>query len=138
MMDELVNSLLVWAITLTGYAEPTSIPKLESVSKQTLARTLCEGKLCTAVAYYDAAKQTIYYDQTLNLTTSNHSRSFILHELVHHLQYQAKKVDANTADCKMRIQLEKEAYRVQRYFLLEHHEETLEIDLAINVLNGVC
>lgn len=137
-MNELVNSLLVWAVTLTGYAEPLTLPTLEAMSKATLSSTLCEGKLCTAVAYYDAKTQTIYYDETLNLKQSNRSRSFILHELVHHLQYQSNQVDANSAACETRIKLEQEAYRVQRYFLLEHDADTLEIDLAINVLNGVC
>ncbi|BDZ73990.1 hypothetical protein GCM10025856_17090 [Methylophaga marina] len=59
-MDFLIQSLFVWALTLTGYEDPNYLPDIKAVSHQTLATTLCKSSYCTAVAYYDKNTETIF------------------------------------------------------------------------------
>jgi hypothetical protein len=137
-MQELINSLLVWAVTLTGYQQPVDLPVVEAVSHQQLVKTLCEDQFCTAVAYYDTDTQIIYYDERMQLEQDQSARGFIVHEMVHYLQDLNGELVPAEMSCEQRIEKEQEAYRVQQYFLREHREPTFQIDLAVAVLANVC
>lgn len=136
-MDALIQSLFVWAVTLTGYTDPGSLPEVSAVSKTHLAESVCEGDYCTAVAYYDSDSQTIFYDERMELAEDHGARGFIVHEMVHYLQHQHGILD-DDSDCENRVLLEREAYRVQQYFLQEHKQDTFQIDLAVAVLPSLC
>ncbi len=137
-MQELINGLLVWAVTLTGYEQPVDLPVVEAVSHQQLVKTLCEDQFCTAVAYYDTDTQIIYYDERMQLEQDQSARGFIIHEMVHYLQDLNGELVPAEMSCEQRIEKEQEAYRVQQYFLREHREPTFQIDLAVAVLANVC
>jgi len=138
-MNELFSSLLVWASTLMGYQQPIELPRILPVAHEALSDKLCNGQFCTAVAYYDSETQTIFYDQRLDLQMEHGGRGFIIHELAHYIQdKQGKFTQSAITDCEQRIGLEREAYRVQRYFLLEHGQDVFQIDLAITLLDSIC
>ncbi|WP_417499626.1 hypothetical protein [Methylophaga sp.] len=137
-MDFLIQSLFVWALTLTGYEDPNYLPDIKAVSHQTLATTLCKSSYCTAVAYYDKNTETIFFDNRMDIKTDDGARSFIVHEMVHFLQHKNGKINSKELDCKTRIEIEREAYRVQQFFLKEHHKDTYQIDMAMAVLPSLC
>jgi hypothetical protein len=137
-MNELLNSLLLWATTLTGYQHPLELPRVIALDPAEITAILCDGKLCTAVAYYDENTKTIYYENRIDLKKEHGGRSFIVHEMVHYIQDKMGKLSDASHRCESRIELEREAYRVQRYFLVEHDQDVLQIDLAIAVLDSVC
>ena len=137
-MEALMQSLFVWALTLTTYPDPGSLPKITAVSHDTLANSVCDADYCTAVAYYDKDTKTIFYDKRMALKTDHGARGFVLHEMVHFLQHQNGELDQPVLDCESRIDIEREAYRVQQFFLKEHQQDTFQIDLAVAVLPSLC
>lgn len=138
-MTDSLQSLMLWAVTLTGYPLPDALPKVETMPHQALAEILCAGKFCNAVAYYDPKTQTIYYDDRMQLKQERNAQGFIVHEMVHYLQHkQNADFDAAILPCEQRMQLEREAYRVQRFFLREHKYNTYQIDLALTALSSFC
>ncbi|HEC75084.1 MAG TPA: hypothetical protein ENI26_12060 [Methylophaga aminisulfidivorans] len=137
-MDVLLQSLLVWALSLTRYDDPGYLPKIEAVSHKALATKLCDSDFCTAVAYYDSDTETIFYDNRMKLKSDDGARGFLLHEMVHFLQHKNGEIDPQDIDCKTRVAIEHEAYRVQQFFLKEHHKDTFQIDMAVAVLPSLC
>lgn len=137
-MDALLQSLFVWAVTLTAYSDPGYLPKLSAVTQETLSSTLCGGNYCTAVAYYDTDTETIFYDKRMALASDHAARGFVLHEMVHFLQHKNGVMETTDTSCERRIELEREAYRVQQFFLEAHKMDTLQVDLAVAVLPSLC
>ncbi|WP_292756266.1 hypothetical protein [Methylophaga sp. UBA2689] len=137
-MQELINSLMVWAVTLTSYEQPLKLPAVEAVSHQQLLQTLCDDQFCTAVAYYDTETRTIYFDERMELEQDQSARGFIVHEMVHFLQDINGELVPDEMSCEQRIEKEQQAYRVQQFFLREHRQPTYQIDLAVAVLANVC
>jgi hypothetical protein len=137
-MQDIIQGLMVWAVTLTGYELPAEPPRVEAVSHQQLVKTLCDDQFCTAVAYYDTKTQTIYHDERMQLDLDQSARGFIVHEMVHYLQDLNGELIPDEMSCEQRIEKEQEAYRVQRYFLREHRQPTFQLDLAVSVLANVC
>ena len=89
-MQELINDLMIWAVTLTSFEQPIKLPTVEAVSHQQLLQTLCDDQFCTAVAYYDTETRTIFYDERMELQQDQSARGFIVHEMVHLYQMQNK------------------------------------------------
>ncbi len=137
-MDALIQSLFVWAVTLTGYHDPGTLPNLSAVAHDSLTETVCDSDYCTAVAYYDLDTETIYYDKRMALDSDHGARGFVLHEMVHFLQHKNGIMAQSDNSCESRIELEREAYRVQQFFLKEHKQDTFQIDLAVAVLPSLC
>lgn len=137
-MRELMESLLVWTVALTGYEPPGKLPVIEAVSQQHLIQTLCGNRYCTALAYYDTDSQTIYYDKRMRLQQNQTARSYIVHEMVHYLQDLNGELVPAEMRCEERIDKELEAYRVQQQFLHEHQQPAGQIEMAIMLLANVC
>ncbi len=137
-MQETLQSLFVWALTLSGYPDPGALPELRTVSCAELSGTICNNAHFTAVAYYDSDSDTIYINERLDLATDRGARGYVMHEMVHYLQQQAGYLEADVIPCDIRIDLESEAYRVQHYFLKEHNESTYQVDLALALLKSFC
>lgn len=135
-MQELIGTLLLVAVNFSQYEMPEQQPLLEAIKHQQLIDILCEGKECNALAYYDDKKNTIFYDETLT-ENSIIARGYIVHEMVHFLQYQYDAV-VEKPSCTQRMLLEREAYQVQQRFLRANHMMTYDVDMAIRLLSGVC
>lgn len=137
-MQEVLGSLLMWAVSLSAYPEPEDMPTLTPVTHSTLVDTLCDGRECNALAYYEHKSSTIFYDEKMNLESSLTAKGFIVHELVHYLQDKAGKLADTPLPCQTQMMLEREAYLVQKEFLREHHTMTYQVDMAIRLLGNVC
>ncbi|HDZ16247.1 MAG TPA: hypothetical protein ENI26_02860 [Methylophaga aminisulfidivorans] len=135
-MNDILASLLILASNFSQYEPVSSSPILTPQSHQQLITTLCQGKECNALAYYDDKSQTIFYDERLK-ASSTIAQGFIVHELVHFLQHQHSVVPDN-ASCEERISLEREAYQVQQRFLHSRHMNTIEITMAVKMLSNAC
>lgn len=135
-MQDIIGTLLLMAVNFSQYDMPEQQPLIEAVNHQQLIDTLCEGKECNALAYYDDKKNTIFYDDKLT-KDSIIAQGYIVHEMVHFLQYQHDAV-VEEPNCKQRMLLEREAYQVQQRFLRSNHIMTYDVDMAIRLLSGVC
>ena len=62
--------------------------------------------------------QRIYVDERLGPADDLVAASIVVHEMVHYLQYQSGAFDS--FDCAKSIELEREAYAIQREFLLRY------------------
>lgn len=93
-------------------------PKIMKKTKQQMQEEICPedpGNCYNLAAFYNTDKNEVIYDEVLDID-SNHDNSFIVHELVHSLQYYHKG-DAIFKDCKSTKETELEAYDVQNKYL---------------------
>jgi hypothetical protein len=119
---ELLARLLAAAIRYSTLPaiDPAELPPIEPVSAAALSERVCpdEPNRCTAIAaLFDAEGYRIYLRDSLDLNDPM-DNAFIVHELVHVLQY--KKYGAeHFDDCRRRIDSERQAYLVQNNYLGE-------------------
>lgn len=119
---ELMARLLAAAIrysTLPAIG-PADLPPIEPVSAAELSARVCPDQpgRCTGIAaLFDTENYRIYLRDSLNLSDPM-DNSFIVHELVHVLQYK-KHGPEYFDDCRRRIDSERQAYYVQNNYLGE-------------------
>jgi len=87
------------------------------VSHAVLVQRACDGRECKVMGWFPPGER-IYIDERLRPNESLLAASIVIHEMVHHLQYRAGRFDA--LSCSKSIGLEREAYAVQREFLLRY------------------
>jgi hypothetical protein len=127
MMDPtLIAKLLAAAIRFTGLpaVDIATLPEIIAMSSQEITAQICPEKpsSCqTLIALYEPTKRRILYRNTLNMKLPK-DQSFVLHELVHVLQY-AQQGDAVFGSCKATMESEGQAYRAQDRYLGESGEE---------------
>jgi predicted SprT family Zn-dependent metalloprotease len=99
-MDQghLISVLLSWAVQLTSYSHPHTVP----------------NDKCRAAAWYNN-DGTIYINNILEGKTDSMTRGVIVHELVHYLQDLSGKF--KNKDCQDHQVREREAYAIQRAYL---------------------
>lgn len=93
-------------------------PLILKKTKQQMQQEICPtdpNNCYNLAAYYNTEKNEIIYDEVLDID-SNHDNSFIVHEIVHSLQY-FHNGDAIFKDCKATKATELEAYDVQNRYL---------------------
>jgi hypothetical protein len=117
MADDLYAVLLSWAVTLSGYSMPEQAAEIVPVSHQTLVDQACGGRECKVLGWFPPGRR-IYLDERLEPEGNVVAASIVVHELVHYLQHQSGHFDA--FNCSKAIALEREAYAVQREFLLRY------------------
>lgn len=122
MDANLLAQLLAIAVRLTGLPPiaEADLPQVIAMSKENITLEMCPERptQCdTLVALFEPAKYRVLYRDTLNLTKT-FDRSFLLHELVHVLQFKAKGPGIFFS-CKERLLAEREAYFTQDRFLAE-------------------
>jgi hypothetical protein len=118
-MNELYAALLSWAVTLSGYGMPEHHADVVKVSHAYLVDRACAGRECKVMGWFPPG-QTIYLDERLNPQDNLLAASILVHEMVHHLQHEAGKIRPEKWSCENSIQLEREAYAIQREFLLRY------------------
>ena len=115
-MDELYAILMSWAATLSGYPRPTALPDIVMVSHSYLVAEACGGHECKVLGWYPPG-QKIFLDERLDPADGLYASSIVVHEMVHFLQQQSGHFEAGFS-CALALEREREAYAVQREFLL--------------------
>ncbi len=121
MLDpSLILFLLQAAVSNSGY--PTiaveSLPPIRAVSRDTIAKEICPTKPADCqgmVAVFDTDGYRILYSDELDAENAA-DNSFLLHELVHVLQFKANG-EKIFATCEAAMKTETEAYRAQNKYL---------------------
>lgn len=119
---ELLARLLAAAVRYSSLPaiDPFDLPPIEQLSAAALSEKVCpdEPSRCsTMAALFDTERYRIYLRDTLN-PNDPMDNSFIVHELVHVLQYRRHGADY-FASCQRRILSEQQAYAVQNNYLGE-------------------
>ncbi len=117
-MEELYAVALSWAITLSGYTAPVDPPEVAMVSHQYLVEKACAGRECKVLGWFPPGK-TIFLDDRLNPKEDLFATSILVHEMVHYLQSQSSQFGA-ASPCQRAISMEREAYGIQREFLVRY------------------
>lgn len=126
-MNELFAVLLSWAVTLSGYPVPAQMPEVVPVAHAFFVDRACGGNECRVYGWY-AGGSELYIDQRMDPQVNIVDASVVVHEMVHYLQGIARsgKLPASGAAygdkplCSEAIDMEREAYGVQREFLLRY------------------
>lgn len=108
-----------WAVTLSGYQAPAQMPEVRQVPHSFLTQAACKGVECRVLGWFPPGR-TIYLDERLKPNDDLIASSILVHEMVHYLQYQRKGAGERPFNCEETIGLEREAYQVQREFLLRY------------------
>lgn len=117
-MHDLFAVLMSWAVTLSGLPPAPHMPQIVAVPHAYLIDAACNGRECKVMGWFPPG-ETIYLDQRLNPQDSLYAASIVVHEMVHYLQ-QPMAARNLAADCEATILLERQAYAVQREFLLRY------------------
>lgn len=126
-MNDLFAVLLSWAVTLSGYPAPAQPPEVVKVPHSFFVEKACGGRECKVYGWY-AGGEKLYLDERMDPQQSLLAASVVVHEMVHYLQGISRHegVPANGAafgerpSCADAIAMEREAYGVQREFLLRY------------------
>jgi hypothetical protein len=118
----LIAQLLTFAVRITGLPAiaEADLPQMIAMSKEGITQEMCPERPAqcdTLVALFEPSKYRVIYRSTLDLTKT-FDRSFLLHELVHVLQFRAKGPSIFFT-CKDRMLVEREAYITQDRYLAE-------------------
>jgi hypothetical protein len=117
-MNELYAALMSWAVTLSGYQAPATMPEIVMVPHATLVQKACGGRECKVLGWFPAGN-TIYLDNRLNPERDLFAASVVVHEMVHYLQHESGKFGSEYS-CHSSIQMEREAYGTQREYFLRY------------------
>lgn len=131
-MEELYAILFSWAVTISGYPriEP---PIVEYRPKEFFVKEACDGnRNCKVVGWYRGGN-IIYVWDRLNIEGSQVAASIIVHEQTHYLQEMNGKPHRT---CKDIIELEREAYGVQKEYLLRNG--VLANDVGLTTVSMHC
>jgi hypothetical protein len=120
MDASLIAFLLELAVKFTGLpAVPADqLPPLQAISRAQMRATVCGDAPAgcgEVVALFDADAYRILYLDTLDPQDAE-DNSFLLHELVHVLQYRRSGA-AMYASCEALLNTEAQAYRAQNAYL---------------------
>jgi hypothetical protein len=130
-MDELLSALLSWAVMLSGYPTPAESPQIERVPHAFFVENACAGRECKVWGWY-AGGNVLYIDSRLDPANDLLASSVIVHEMTHYLQAKAGKLahrgtaaladggQVALVDCRLTIDLEREAYAVQQAYLVRY------------------
>jgi len=114
---ELCAVLLSWAIHLSDYERVEGCPELRAVPHEWLEEQACSGRSCKVLGWYPGEGDVVYLDERMDLEGDLFHSSIALHEIVHWLQ---GATGALLQDCESSIQAEREAYAIQRQYLVEY------------------
>lgn len=126
-MNELYSALLSWAVTLSGYPAPAQMPEVISVPHSFFVANACAGHECKVYGWY-AGGSKLYVDERMDPQAEIVAASVVVHEMVHYLQGISRNgglpakgaAYSENPGCSAAIDMEREAYGVQREFLLRY------------------
>jgi len=120
---DLYAGLLGWAVELSGYPQPATLPTVEFVSQEFFNEHACGGRQCRVWGWYpNTGKNVIYVHEAARELVEDSSdprsllaASIIVHEFTHYLQ--AANRGFERYECTEALELEHEAYAVQNAYL---------------------
>jgi hypothetical protein len=120
-MNELLAALMSWAVTLSGYPAPTHMPEVVMVSHQDLMHAACSDQECKVLGWFPPGEK-IFLDKRLEPLDGTYSSAVVIHEMVHYLQQNSGRFShaRDRADCADLMEMEHQAYQVQRDFFLQY------------------
>lgn len=121
--DEMLATLMSWAVSLSSYPAPDKVPTVAFVPQRFFDDHACGGKHCHVWGWYPNTGQDVVYirDDIRQLLADGSdprsllAASIIVHEFVHYLQ--AASRGFAPYDCGQALQLEREAYQTQTAYL---------------------
>lgn len=111
----MVGKLMAHAVRHSRYEMPARLPAVYVIDPVQLNFRVCQGD-CGYVGYFDRGTRVIYISNDLQIKQTLVSQSYVIHELVHYLQFLNGEMNGKM-ECKKQQQLETEAYAVQNRFL---------------------
>jgi len=120
MDASLIAFLLDFAVKFSELpaVAPSDLPPIRAVSRSEMRALACDDAQAACdqiVALFDAEHYVIVYLQTLDLESAE-DNSFLLHELVHVLQFRSRGASMYE-NCNALLQTEAQAYRAQNAYL---------------------
>jgi len=115
---DLQATLLSWAVVLSGHPPPKHPPRLQRKGHEFFVLNACAGSECQVWGWFPPG-DTVYIDERLDPQTNLLAASIVVHEMVHFLQYQTAH-GTTEFSCANSLALEREAYAVQREFILHY------------------
>lgn len=123
-----VRKLLVHAVKHSAYEMPKQLPAVFQVHSGELHRVTCSDQPCAYVGYFDRLTQKIFISSDLEVRRTLLAQSYVIHELVHYLQFLQGRMARELLTCEKKLQLEQEAYEVQNRFL---HKSFTDLRLPV-------
>jgi hypothetical protein len=112
----LFEVLFSWALTLSGYPA-AEMPRVEFMPRAFFVQNACGGSPnCKVVGWYRGGGVVYVWDR-LDVDGDQVAASIVVHEFTHYLQGQAGRSHTTCSDV---IDLEREAYGVQKEYLLRN------------------
>lgn len=126
IQSELFTGLMNWAVRLSKYRKPETMPTVTFVSQPFFDEKACGGHHCQVWGWYpNTGKNVVYVHEKFRelLNDGSDSRSvlaasIVVHEFVHYLQ--AASRGFAPYDCNEALQLEREAYQAQSAYLVSY------------------
>lgn len=119
---ELYAGLLDWAVELSGYPHPATMPSVEFVQAGFFKAKACGGRTCRVWGWYPSKGDVVYIHEAAYELINDGSdprsllaASIVVHEFTHYLQ--AVNRGFAPYDCREALKLEREAYNVQNAYL---------------------
>ena len=116
---ELCAILLSWVMHLSDLGPVQGCPEFRTVPHAWLEEQACEGRKCKVLGWYPGEGDIVYLDERMDLDGNLFHTSIALHEIVHWVQGVEGSL---TGNCESAILAEREAYAVQREFLVAYGE----------------
>jgi hypothetical protein len=121
--NELYAGLLNWAVKLSGYPMPQSVPTVEFVPQPFFNKNACNDRPCHVWGWYpNTGKSVVYVHESAREMIGDGSdprgllaASIVVHEFTHYLQ--AASRGFAPYECEEALILEHEAYAVQNAFI---------------------
>ena len=117
-MEDILAALMSWAVMLSGYPMPETMPEVQFVDHAMLQQAACDGRACKVLGWFPPG-QRIYIDARLDARDSLYASSVVVHEMVHYLQQSSGRWP-KTYDCQDAMAMEREAYSAQQAFLVRY------------------
>lgn len=124
MDANLCAALFSWAVSLSGLPAPAQPPEVVAEPHSFFVENACGGKECRVYGWY-AGGRKVYIEEHLKPDEDLVAASVVVHEMVHYLQgtsrnggFPARGAAYNEKPgCEAAIDMEREAYAVQREYL---------------------
>lgn len=116
-MRDLIAALLAWTVEASGLPPPDAPPQLVPLTLEALQARVCPGGGCMPAGMYHGGR-VLYMNAALSYEGQPISQSYLVHELVHYLQHEARGAPKTCNEWRHR---ERQAYWIQERYLREVH-----------------